>query len=245
MAAAVALAGVGLAAFAFLGGDDSPAASGTPTPTASPEPGEQTGTITPEPAPNRVACDAEAPEFAGVPKPQFAGPPPEVIEPKKTYTATIVTSCGRIVVELLVKRAPATVNSFVFLAGHGYFDGQYFHRLDASIDVIQGGDPTGTGLGGPGYTIPDEITGDEEYVAGTLAMANAGPGTGGSQFFLITGERGLALDPSYTIFGKVVKGLDVSELIQQLPIQDPRAGLAGQQPKQAVYIEKVTISVGK
>lgn len=243
MAAAVALAGVGLAAFAFLGGGDSPAASGTPT--ASPKPGEQTGTTTPEPAPNRVACDAEAPEFAGVPKPQFAGPPPEVIEPKKTYTATIVTSCGRIVVELLVKRAPATVNSFVFLAGHGYFDGQYFHRLDASIDVIQGGDPTGTGLGGPGYTIPDEITGDEEYVAGTLAMANAGPGTGGSQFFLITGERGLALDPSYTIFGKVVKGLDVSELIQQLPIQDPRAGLAGQQPKQAVYIEKVTISVGK
>jgi len=131
----------------------------------------------------------------------------------------------------------------VFLAQEGYFDGQRIHRLDTSIDVIQGGDPTGTGTGGPGYSIPDELSGDESYGPGVLAMANAGPDTGGSQFFLITGDAGHNLDanPAYTIFGMVVEGLDVAKRIQELPIQDPSAGIEGQQPKQSVYIEKVTI----
>jgi len=153
------------------------------------------------------------------------------------------TSCGTIVIELLADRAPETVNSFVFLAQKGYFDGQRFHRLDTSIDVIQGGDPTGTGTGSPGYSIPDELTGDESYGPGVLAMANGGPDTGGSQFFIVTGEAGHNLDanPAYTIFGMVVKGLDVAQRIQELPIQDPSAGIPGQQPKQSVYIEKVTI----
>jgi len=136
------------------------------------------------------------------------------------------------------------VNSFVFLAQQGFFDGTRFHRLDTSIDVIQGGDPTGTGTGGPGYTIPDELTGDESYAPGVLAMANSGaPDSGGSQFFLITGEDGHNLDanPAYTIFGEVTRGLEVARRIQGLEIQDPAGGVGGQQPAQAVYIEEVTI----
>lgn len=234
-------------------GDDPETAAPTPTP-ASPsgspspsvEPGTKTGTVTPTPATEsgEVACGADEPAKAGKPKPQFAGPPPMDIDRKATYTATMQTSCGAIVIELDPKRAPQTVNSFVFLAEAGYFDGQYFHRLDTSIDVIQGGDPSGDGTGGPGYTIPDELTGDESYTPGTLAMANAGANSGGSQFFLITGPAGTNLDgnPAFTIFGKVIEGLDVAQRIQKLPIVDPDSGdISGQRPAEAVYIESVTI----
>jgi len=223
-----------------------PSVSATPSASPSGKPGTQTGTVTPTPAPTTVACGATAPPGAGKPKPQFAGPPPIKVDLKKTYTATIETSCGTIVIQLDVVQAPKTVNSFVFLADHGYFDGQYIHRLDSSIDVIQGGDPTGTGSGGPGYTIPDELSGTLSYGPGVLAMANAGPNTGGSQFFLISGKNGHNLDanPNYTIFGHVIKGLDVAKRIQKLPIQDPNpaAGIAGQRPTQAIYIDKVTIT---
>jgi cyclophilin family peptidyl-prolyl cis-trans isomerase len=224
----------------------SPSVSPTVSPSPSAEPGTKTGTVTPTKATEsgEVACDAEAPVKAGRPKPQFAGPPPMAIDRKVSYTATMVTSCGTIVIELDAKRAPQTVNSFVFLSKKGYFDGQYFHRLDTSIDVIQGGDPSGTGADGPGYAIPDELRPDASYTPGTLAMANAGPNTGGSQFFIITGPEGTNLDgnPNYTIFGKVVEGLSVAQRIQNLPIVDPNAtDLSGQRPAQAVYIEKVTI----
>ena len=226
---------------------DSPSVSPSGSPSPSAAPGTKTGTITPTAATEsgEVACGAETPAKAGKPKPQFAGPPPMKIDQKATYTATMVTSCGTIVIELDAKRAPQTVNSFVFLAKQGYFDGQYFHRLDTSIDVIQGGDPSGTGGDGPGYAIPDELAGKLTYTPGTLAMANAGANTGGSQFFIITGPEGTNLDgnPNYTIFGKVLEGLDVAQKIQALPILDPSAAdLSGQRPKQAVYIEKVTIS---
>jgi cyclophilin family peptidyl-prolyl cis-trans isomerase len=135
----------------------------------------------------------------------------------------------------------------VFLAEHGYFDGQRILRIDTSIDVLQGGDPTGTGSGGPGYSIPDELTGDESYGPGVFAMANAGPDTGGSQFFIITGEDGHLLDDqgAWTIFGQVTEGLDVAQTIQDIRIQDATAGLAGQQPSLAVYLESVTIRESK
>ncbi|MGZ8626686.1 MAG: peptidylprolyl isomerase, partial [Actinomycetota bacterium] len=154
VATVVALAGsVGLFA-AFGGGDDPPpAASGatgptTPTgPTGATgatgetgpegEPGTQTGTVDPEPGPEEIACGADVPEGALKPKPQFNAPA-DVVKRNRTYTATIETSCGDIVIELLADRAPETVNSFVFLAEQGYFDGQRIHRLDESIDVIQG-----------------------------------------------------------------------------------------------------------
>jgi cyclophilin family peptidyl-prolyl cis-trans isomerase len=218
---------------------------GGSTPNASPtdEPGTQTGTVDPEPGPREVACDADAPPGALRPKPQFNAPA-EVLRDDESYTATLETSCGDIVVRLLSDRAPETVNSFVFLAEQDYFDGTRIHRIDESIDVLQGGDPIGTGTSSPGYSIPDELTGDETYPPGTLAMANSGPDTGGSQFFIITGEDGHNLDanPNYTIFGRVIDGLDVAQEIQQIPIQDPGAGIEGQQPAQAVYIERVTIS---
>lgn len=259
VAAVIAVVGIGFAAWVFLlRGGEEPAASATPS--ASPsatgptgptgptgKPGEQTGTVEPTAGPEEVACGAEAPKGAMDPKPQFAAPA-KVIEKSKTYIATLQTSCGDIVIELLDDQAPKTVNSFVFLAQEGFFDGQRIHRIDESIDVLQGGDPTGTGGGGPGYTIPDELTGNESYAAGTFAMANAGPDTGGSQFFIITGVDGHALDDqaAWTIFGTIVKGLDVAERIQKIPITDPNAAaagdLTGQQPSQAVYIEKVTIA---
>jgi cyclophilin family peptidyl-prolyl cis-trans isomerase len=132
----------------------------------------------------------------------------------------------------------------VFLAQRHFFDGTRIHRIDTSIDVLQGGDPTGTGTGGPGYSIPDELTGKEHYGTGTVAMANGGPNTGGSQFFFIVGPNGQGLDsaPNYTIFGKIVKGLDVAQRIEQIPIQNPGGDISGQQPAQAVYIDRVTIS---
>lgn len=248
LALVVLLVGVNV----LFGGDDtgppspSPAVSPTTTPSPSAEPGAQTGTVTPTAAneSGEVACGAEEPAEAGEPKPQFAGPPPMKIDAKATYTATVETSCGTIVIQLDAKRAPRTVNSFVFLARKGYFDGQYFHRLDTSIDVIQGGDPSGTGADGPGYAIPDELKGNESYTPGTLAMANSGPNTGGSQFFIITGPAGTNLDgnPNYTIFGKVIEGLRVAQRIQVLPIVDPDAAdLSGQRPSAAVYIGKITI----
>ena len=244
----IALVGGGVAFAAFTGGDDTPpAASGETAPEEEPSTGpsgptSDANTVKPEPGPDEVACGATQPKTALTPKPQFSAPE-QVVQQGTTYEAEIQTSCGTIVIELLADQAPETVNSFVFLAQKGYFDGQRIHRLDTSIDVIQGGDPTGTGTGGPGYSIPDELTGDESYGPGVLAMANAGPDTGGSQFFLITGDAGHNLDanPAYTIFGTVVEGLDVAEQIQGLPIQDPSAGIEGQQPAESVYLEKVTI----
>ncbi len=252
--ASIAIVAVGLGV--LLGGDGSgagpsvtPSTSVSSSPSPSAQPGTQTGTVDPTPANDsgEIACGAQEPPGAGDPKPQFAGPPPMRIDKQATYTATIVTSCGAIEIELDAKTAPKTVNSFVFLARKGYFDGQYLHRLDTSIDVIQGGDPQGTGSGGPGYAIPDELGDGPTYPPGTLAMANGGPDTGGSQFFLIAGPNGRRLNdnPNYTVFGHVVSGLDVAKRILALPIVDPDAAaagdLSGQRPAQAVYLERVTI----
>jgi peptidyl-prolyl cis-trans isomerase B (cyclophilin B) len=233
VALVVALIGGVLAFAAFTGSETPPAASGTPTPSAS---------STTQP----VACGATAPADAKEQPQEFAKPPPMTIDPNKTYTATLDTSCGTIAVQLLADQAPQTVNSFVFLAEKGYFDGTHFHRIDTNLDIIQGGDPTGTGSGGPGYTIPDELTGDESYGPGVVAMANSGqPNTGGSQFFIVYGPKGHSLESNaaYTIFGRVVKGLDVVKRIAKIPVPDPSAGLAGQQPTKTVYIDMVTVKV--
>jgi cyclophilin family peptidyl-prolyl cis-trans isomerase len=226
VALVVALIGGVVAFAAFTGSETPPTASGTPTP-------------------QPVACGATAPADANKQPQEFANPPPMKIDPKKTYTATLDTSCGTIAIQLLADEAPETVNSFVFLAGKGYFDGTHFHRIDTSIDIIQGGDPTGTGEGRPGYTIPDELTGNESYGPGVVAMANAGPNTGGSQFFIVYGPKGHNLDsaPNYTIFGRIVKGLAVVKRIAKIPVQDTSAGPAGQQPSETVYIDKVTVAV--
>ena len=129
------------------------------------------------------------------------------IDPAKRYTATMVTSKGTMTISLDPQAAPRTVNSFVFLARYHYFDGIVFHRVIPGF-VLQGGDPTGTGTGGPGYKFADELPAPGRYELGSLAMANAGPDTNGSQFFVISGQDGMRLPPSYSLFGKVVAGLD-------------------------------------
>jgi cyclophilin family peptidyl-prolyl cis-trans isomerase len=257
VAAVVAFAvliGFGIVAFVVLGGGGTKNAGKgrTPTPATS-----TTGPVShctpganevcPQPAPATVACGAKAPPEADRPKPQFAAAPDVTIDPAATYVATMKTSCGTIKIELLPKQAPQTVNSFVFLAGKHFFDGTYFHRIAGSIDVIQGGDPEGSGGGGPGYSIPDELTGQDTYGPGTVAMANAGPNTGGSQFFIIAGPRGHGLDqnPAYTVFGNVVAGLDVARTIESQPVQgtpgtNPRVD---GRPDVAIYVDSVTVEV--
>jgi len=144
----------------------------------------------------------------------WAQPPQMQIDLDKRYQAAIETNRGVIRLELYPLYAPQTVNNFVFLAREGFYDGISFHRVIADF-VIQGGDPTGTGKGGPGYKFDDECTGNPlQHERGVISMANAGPGTNGSQFF-ITHSPQPHLNGRHTIFGKVVAGLDVVDAIQQ------------------------------
>ena len=165
---------------------------------------------------------------------KFDAAPEMFIDPDKTYTATMVTSKGTLEILLDPHAAPATVNSFVFLARWHYFDGIVFHRIIPGF-VLQGGDPTGSGAGGPGYRFNDELPKAGRYEVGSLAMANAGPNTNGSQFFVISGPDGVRLPPLYALFGKVVNGLDVVATINDV-------GTPSGKPKEDVVIESVTIS---
>jgi len=145
---------------------------------------------------------------------QYPNPPAMAIDPNKKYKATFNTSAGEIVCELFAKDAPKTVNNFVFLARDKFYDGTVFHRVLADF-MIQGGDPTGTGRGGPGYRFEDEFKGNpNKHQVGSLSMANAGPGTNGSQFF-ITHIVTDWLDGKHTVFGKVLKGQDVVNKTKQ------------------------------
>ena len=178
------------------------------------------------------------PPFDGsAPKSQkFASEPEMGIDPTKRYTATMETSMGTMVIALDAVKAPHTVNSFVFLALNHYYDGIIFHRIIKGF-VCQGGDPTGTGRGGPGYQYADELPKAGQYQIGSLAMANAGPNTNGSQFFLISGPSGVGLPPAYALFGQVVKGLEIVEAMQNVPTG------AGDRPTTDVVINSVTITV--
>ncbi|MDY6837394.1 MAG: peptidylprolyl isomerase [Thermodesulfobacteriota bacterium] len=147
-------------------------------------------------------------------KQQWSSPPEMQIDLDKTYEVTIESPRGRIELELYPKHAPKTVNNFVFLAREGFYDGVIFHRVINDF-MIQGGDPTGTGRGGPGYTFEDELDGNPLiHETGVISMANAGPHTNGSQFF-ITHSPQPHLNGHHTVFGKVVKGQDVVNAIQQ------------------------------
>ena len=165
---------------------------------------------------------------------KFSAAPPMIIDTAKTYTATMVTSKGTLEIILDALGAPTTVNSFVFLSRWHYYDGIVFHRVIPNF-VLQGGDPTGTGAGGPGYQFDDELPKAGRYEMGSLAMANAGPHTNGSQFFVISGPDGMGLPPKYALFGKVVKGLDVVKTINDI-------GTSSGKPKENVVIESVTIT---
>ena len=146
---------------------------------------------------------------------QYPNPPEMALDPSKKYAATIHSSKGDISLELLTAEAPITVNNFVFLAREGFYTGGGFHRIIKGF-MIQGGCPKGDGTGGPGYRFQDEPV-TRSYVKGTLAMANAGPNTNGSQFFIVHGDDA-GLPPNYTIFGMLTDGIDVLDSLANSPV---------------------------
>jgi peptidyl-prolyl cis-trans isomerase B (cyclophilin B) len=166
---------------------------------------------------------------------QYDVQPELSIDLDKSYEATLHTSEGDITIELYPADAPMTVNNFLFLAGDGFYDDVIFHRTIPGF-MIQGGDPTGTGTGGPGYKFRDEFHARTSYPRGTVAMANAGPNTNGSQFFIVHADAGLP--NAYTIFGEVTDGMDVVDAIAAKPTG------AQDRPHDPVSIESVTISEG-
>jgi cyclophilin family peptidyl-prolyl cis-trans isomerase len=221
-----------LAAALFGGGDDKKTTAADQSTTSS-SAGETT-TTTANPALAAIQCnDTKPPENPN--RPTFTSPPPMTIDPAKKYTATIDTSCGKITIDLDAKAAPKTVNNFVFLADKKFYDGLTWHRVVKDF-VIQGGDPQGTGSGGPGYQFEDELPQDG-YKLGSLAMANSGPNTNGSQFFIVTGPEGTGLQNNYSRFGMVIGGLDVAQKLESFA--DPQ-----QKPTQPLYILSITIKVG-
>lgn len=167
---------------------------------------------------------------------KFDAPPEMGIDPSKRYSAKLETSMGTIVIALDPIGAPLTVNNFVYLAAQHYYDGVIFHRIIEGF-MCQGGDPTGTGRGGPGYRFDDELPQPGRYQIGSVAMANAGPNTNGSQFFIVSGASGVGLPPLYSLFGQVVKGLDIVDQMQRVPTS------AGDRPVSDVVIRSVEITV--
>lgn len=172
------------------------------------------GGQTPSPANKPSATPAPAPAPAAKPK-TYSAPPPMVIDSNKKYTAIMETAKGNLVLELFAKDVPKTVNNFVFLAREGFYDGSTFHRVIPNF-MAQGGEPAGTGTSGPGYKFADEFT-SHKHVAGTLSMANSGPNTNGSQFFICyTPQPGL--DGVHSVFGQLIQGMDV---LKKLTPRDP------------------------
>ncbi len=186
-----------------------------------------------------TACGAVAPE--PLTPMEFDAPADMGLDSSTPVRVTMSTSCGDIAIELQPAIAPQTVNSFVFLATEGYFDGTVFHRVIPGF-VAQGGDQTATGVGSPGYTVPDEFPPPGVgYDRGVLAMANAGPGTTGSQFFIVVDDT--QLPPQFAIFGRVVDGFDVLDRLQEVPLgvsptsPDPVAST----PLETIYVNSITI----
>jgi len=219
--ATTAIAAIALApALAGCGSSDSGATSAAASTAASPS------------TPAKTVADATAAKVKS-----WSSAPPMTINTNATYTADLATSKGDITIALDPKKAPNTVNNFVFLAKHGFYDGLTFHRVIPGF-VIQGGDPQGTGSGGPGYQFADELPQAGDYKVGSVAMANAGPNTNGSQFFIITGSDGAALPPAYSLFGTVATGQAVANAISKT------APAGSEAPDPPVVITKVTITEG-
>lgn len=215
------IAAVATLALAGCSGSDEPSTASDPTPTGN------------------VSCEYVE---GGGPAAKDVDLPPATAADAGEVSVTMQTSAGEIVLALDSAAAPCTVNSFVSLAEQGYFEDTPCHRLvDSGIHVLQCGDPTGTGTGGPGYTIPDELTGEESYPAGTLAMARtAAPNSGGSQFFLVYDET--PLDPDYTVFGTIDEaGLQVVKDIAAEGTDDAY-GPGDGMPVTPVTIESVTVN---
>jgi cyclophilin family peptidyl-prolyl cis-trans isomerase len=230
----VAVVAAAAAYFAISGGNEPKKAAASPSQVPKPK---ETGTVKPGPAPKTVACGATAPKTADEKRPQYSNAPPVTIDTAGSYTATMETSCGTIEMRLFADKTPMTVNNFVFLADQGFYDGLRFHRVVPGF-VIQGGDPIGDGSGGPGYQFPNEVAASEQFDrAGLVAMANSGPNTNGSQFFITLGKTSGLTPDMYTIFGEVTKGLDVAKKIGDVPAKSEQA-------QQSVFIDKLTTAKG-
>ena len=205
-----------------------------PTTTLTPLPSTIAGaTLTGEtPCP---AADGSSPRTI-----TFAQPPPNCIDATKTYTAEVTTNKGAYTIALDPAAAPLTVNNFVVLARYHYFDNTVCHRAIPQF-AVQCGDPTGTGSGGPGYEFADELPAAGSYKVGSIAMANSGPNTNGSQFFIITGANGVALSPDYSLFGQVTDGLDTT-VVALDALGNPDQAANGVPPLEQIIIESVTIT---
>ncbi len=225
--------GIGLVVVAILAGtvigavglgDDNTNATATTTTTINPadlplDTAVPTVTVPPTvPAQTLSADDCPPVDGSGEQKREFDLPPALCINPSNIYIATFATDLGNFTVQLTPDKAPYTVNNFVFLARNKYYDDTVFHRAQSDF-VIQGGDPTATGSGGPGYRFGDELP-TTPYAIGDIAMANSGPNTNGSQFFVITGNNGASLPASYSRFGKVISGQDVVAQLGSGPFGD-------------------------
>ena len=230
----------GLAVVVGGGGDDQDVASTdttaaeTNSTTAAKKPVE----LAPVPAGASVKGDTTCPPADGsAPRTtSFEKPPPPCVNVARTYQAEINTTKGLMVVDLDVKNATRTVNNFVVLSRYKFYDGIAFHRIIPGF-VIQGGDPQQTGTGGPGYKFEDELPKAGSYKVGSLAMANSGANTNGSQFFIVTGDTGTSLPPQYSLFGQVTQGLDVVKAIEGVGIPGTQDG----KPSEAVKINSITI----
>lgn len=233
--AIVGVVGIAFIANTFIGGDDDNA-----TPTTLPEVNEDAGTDVAagevfEPTGEFVPEGCPSPDGSATKQQTFDAAPPMCLDPNKEYSAMLTTNKGEFTIELDQSIAPLTVNNFVFLARHQYFDDTPCHRIIPDF-VVQCGDPTGTGTGGPGYSFADELPEAGEYKTGSIAMANSGPDTNGSQFFIITGENGAALPPSYSLFGAVTEGFDETVVAMEA------AGTPSGTPSEPVDIESVVIT---
>ncbi len=185
-----------------------------------------------------TACGADQPEPE---KPMTFSEPTQQDDLASVTNAVITTSCGDIVIELDPANYPDTVNSFVFLARQGFYNGQVFHRIIANF-VAQAGDPSADGSGGPGYRIADEYpAADFTYVEGTVAMGNGGKGTTGSQFFFTLGGSGSVLNPQYNILGNVVSGQDTLKKMAEVAVSTRPGSSERSVPQETVYIETITI----
>jgi len=192
-----------------------------------------------EPDAEPLPCPPE--DGSAEPTTEFPAPPPSCLEDGVDYAATMVTDAGTIEIDLFEDEAPLTVNNFVYLARYGFYDGLDFHRVIPDF-VLQGGDPNGDGTGGPGYRFEDELPEPEDYRAGSLAMANSGPDTNGSQFFIVTSEQGaeslvqaVGGTANYSLFGEVTEGMDVVAAIEA-------DGSPSGTPSTVHVIESVTIT---
>ena len=184
-----------------------------------------------------MPTECPAPDGSSPKRQRFDGPPPMCIDPQRRFTAQMVTSKGTMTIALDALAAPKTVNNFVVLARYHYFDGIAFHRVIPGF-ILQGGDPEGTGRGGPGYRFEDEPV-TRNYSRGTLAMANSGPNTNGSQFFIVHADA--SLQPNYTIFGKVTEGEEVLDAIANVPVELNPSMNEDSAPTDEVTIQRITI----